>query len=135
MRCVFRRNDRLCRLKCSHRLKVSSASQCFWSSQWSILWRYLSGLFSPPLLIPELLLSALSEVPAWPWLSVSTTVAPVPLPVVPTEVRRRGSGLLCAPASGSLSSPASFPWLLEELSPILNNVNSVVKNNMDDKSL
>lgn len=85
-------------------------------------------LFSPPLLSPELVLNGLSEVPKGPWLSLST---PAPLPVVPMEARRRGSGLLCAlPASESLPSPGSFPWVLDELSPILHNIN-LVKNNMN----
>lgn len=85
--------------------------------QWRILWRYLSGLVSPPLLSPELFLTGLSEVPLGPWLSVSTAVAPVALSVVPTEVCRCVSGLLCA--SESLSFPGSFLWLPVELSPIL----------------
>lgn len=88
-------------------------------SQWSILWRYLSGLFSPPLLSPDPTLTGLSAVPAGLWRSLSTTAAPLPLPIVPAEVCWCGSGLLCAAASVSSSFPASFPLWLGELSPIL----------------
>lgn len=75
-------------------------------------------MFSPPLLSTELDLTGFSGVIAGSWLSFSTTEDPATLPV-PTEVCLRGSGLLCAPASESLSSLGSFPWLLGELSPIL----------------
>lgn len=88
-------------------------------SQWSILWRYLSGLFFPPLLSPDPTLTGLSAVPAGLWHSLSTTAALLPLPVVPAEVCWCGSGLLCAATSVSSSSPASFPLWLGELSPIL----------------
>lgn len=111
------------------------AGQRFWPSQWSILWRYLSGLFSPPLLSPEPGLTGLSEVPAGPWLSITASVAPAPLPVVPTELCWCGSGLLCAPASESVSPTGTFPWLPGKLSPILNNINSFVERNMDSTRL
>lgn len=122
-------------LRRDERAVLRAGSQTFQSSQWSILWRYLSGLFSPSLLSPELLLTGLSEVPAGPWLSVSTSVAPVPLPVFPVELCRCGSGLPCAPCSESLSSTGSFPWLPGKLSPILNNINSFVEHNMHTKWL
>ena len=94
--------------------------------QCSIRWRYFSGSLSPPLLSPEPTLTGLPEAPAGLWPSPSAPVAPAPLPVVPTGECRCGSGLLCASASESISSPASFPWLLPELSPILNNNDSFV---------
>lgn len=86
-------------------------------SQWTILWRYLSGFFSPPLLRPELLRVDLSKAAAAPCFSFSSSEAP--RPGVPVELCRCGSGLLCAPASELLSSAGSFPWLPVVFSPIL----------------
>lgn len=81
----------------------------FWSFQWRILWRYLSGSFSLSLLRPELGLPGLSEVPAGPLLSANTI----------EELCWGGSGLFWAPSSESLSSRESFFWLFGRFSPIL----------------
>ncbi|MED6286699.1 hypothetical protein CHARACLAT_008714 [Characodon lateralis] len=93
----------------------------FFVSQQSIRCRYLSGLLSPALLSPELVVAALSKVLLGFWLLVRADSASVSPDVAPNEVCLQDSGLLCVSAFKSLSSPASFPCLLGELSPILRN--------------